>query len=83
LRPRERLTDERFDRLWEEIFAQEATGKLLLAWIAKEEQRSVLLLASQHALRSEISRTGLSASKTGASAPTPPRSRFARPIDAW
>ena len=34
-----------FTRMWDEILAQEATGELLAAWIAKEELRYLLALA--------------------------------------
>ncbi len=44
-----------YDRMWEEILAQEATGELLATWIAKEELRYLLALARQHAPRSEVS----------------------------
>jgi hypothetical protein len=50
LQARERLTTtEQFHRMWEEISAQEATGELLAAWIAKEELRYLLSLARQQA----------------------------------
>lgn len=39
LRGRERLSDQAFVRLWEQITAHEPTGQLLAAWIAKEELR--------------------------------------------
>jgi transposase len=55
VRARERLTTEQFNRMWEEILTQEATGELLAAWIAKEQLRFLLSLARQHAPRAEIS----------------------------
>ncbi len=55
LRARERLTSEQFNRMWEQILAQEATGELLAAWIAKEELRYLLALARTHPPRSEVS----------------------------
>ena len=45
LRARERLTHQQFTKMWDEILAQEATGELLAAWIAKEELRYLLALA--------------------------------------
>ena len=47
LRARERLTQQQFTKMWDEILAQEATGELLAAWIAKEELR-YLLVAGPH-----------------------------------
>ena len=55
LRGRERLSDQAYSRMWEEILAQDATGELLATWIAKEELRYLLALARTHAARSEIS----------------------------
>jgi transposase len=55
VRARERLTTEQFNRMWEEILTQEATGELLAAWIAKEQLRFLLSLACQHAPRAEMS----------------------------
>ena len=44
LRGRERLSDLAYARMWTEILAQETTGQLLAAWIAKEELRYLLAL---------------------------------------
>jgi hypothetical protein len=44
-----------FTRMWDEILAEEATGELLAAWIAKEELRYLLALARTGPARSEIS----------------------------
>ena len=55
LRGRERLSDQAYSRMWEEILAQDATGELLATWIAKEELRFLLSLARTRPPRSEIS----------------------------
>ena len=55
LRGRERLTDQAYARMWDEILAQEATGELLAAWIAREELRVLLALARTRPVRSEVS----------------------------
>ena len=54
LRARERLSDQAYARMWTEILAQEATGQLLAAWIAREELRYLLALARTSPARSEI-----------------------------
>ena len=58
LRARERLTSEQFNRMWEEILAQEATGELLAAWIAKDEVPPSFRTADP--LGSSPERTGVS-----------------------
>ena len=55
LRGRERLSDQAYARMWTEILAQESTGELLAAWIAKEELRYLLSLARTSPARSEVS----------------------------
>jgi transposase len=83
LRARERLTQEQFNRMWEEISAQEATGELLAAWIAKEELRYLLSLARTHAARSEISNRLFAFHDWCARADVPELTRLARTIEAW
>ena len=83
LRARERLTTEQFNRMWEEILTQEATGELLAAWIAKEELRYLLSLARQHALPSEISNRLFAFYDWCARADVPEVTTLARTIEAW
>jgi transposase len=83
LRARERLTAEQFHRMWEEISAQEATGELLAAWIAKGELRYLLSLARQHAPRAEISNRLFAFYDWCARADVPEVTRLARTIEAW
>jgi transposase len=83
LRARERLTAEQFNRMWEEISAQEATGELLASWIAKEELRYLLSLARTHAPRSEISNRLFAFYDWCARADVPEVTTLARTIDAW
>lgn len=83
LRARERLTTEQFNRMWEEIQQQEATGELLAAWIAKEELRYLLSAARTGAARSEISNRLYAFYDWCARAEVPEVTRLARTIEAW
>jgi transposase len=83
LRARERLTSEQYTRMWEEILAQEATGELLAAWIAKEELRYLLALARTHAARSEISARLFAFRDWCARADVPEVTILAKTIEAW
>ena len=83
LRARERLTTQQFHRMWEEISAQEATGELLAAWIAKEELRFLLSLARTRPPRSEISNRLFAFYDWCARADVPEVTRLARTIEAW
>ncbi len=42
LRARERLSDKSFTKMWNAIVAEDHTGQILSAWIAKEELRTLL-----------------------------------------
>jgi transposase len=42
LRGRERLSDKSFAKMWNAIVAEDDTGQILSAWIAKEELRTLL-----------------------------------------
>jgi transposase len=83
LRARERLTSEQFHRMWEEISAQEATGELLAAWIAKEELRFLLSLARTRPPRSEISNRLFAFYDWCARADVPEVTTLAKTIEAW
>jgi transposase len=83
LRARERLTSEQFNRMWEEILSQEATGELLATWIAKEELRFLLSLARTHAPRSEISNRLFAFYDWCARADVPEVTTLAKTIEAW
>ena len=83
LRARERLTSQQFTRMWDEILAQEATGELLAAWIAKEELRYLLALARTSPARSEISSRLFAFYDWCARADVPEVTTLARTIEAW
>jgi transposase len=83
LRARERLTTGQFTRMWDEIQAQEATGELLAAWIAKEELRYLLSLARQHAPRSEVSSRLFAFYDWCARADVPEVTTLAKTIENW
>jgi len=83
LRARERLTQQQFTRMRDEILAREATGELLAAWIAKEELRYLLALARTHAPRSEISGRLFAFYDWCARADVPEVTTLAKTIEAW
>jgi transposase len=83
LRGRERLSDQAYARMWEEILAQEATGQLLAAWIAKEELRYLLALARMNAPRSEVSSRLFAFYDWCARAAVPEVTTLAKTIEAW
>jgi len=83
LRARERLTEQQFTKMWEEILTQEATGELLAAWIAKEELRYLLALARMHAPRSEVSSRLFAFYDWCARADVPEVTTLAKTIEAW
>jgi transposase len=55
LTARERLSDERFARMWNEIEAADPSGQILAAYITKEELRAMLALARCRPTRDQIS----------------------------
>jgi transposase len=69
--------------MWDEILAQEATGELLAAWIAKEELRYLLALARTGPARSEISSRPFAFYDWCARADVPEVTTLARTIEAW
>jgi transposase len=83
LRARERLTEQAFTRMWEQILTQEATGELLATWIAKEELRYLLALARTLPPRSEISNRLFAFYDWCARADVPEVTTLARTIEAW
>ncbi|MGB6455888.1 MAG: ISL3 family transposase [Streptosporangiaceae bacterium] len=83
LRARERLTTVQFNRMWEEILTQEATGELLAAWIAKEELRFLLSLARTRPPRSEVSNRLFAFYDWCARADVPEVTTLAKTIEAW
>ena len=83
LRGRERLTEQQFTRMWEEILAKETTGQLLAAWIAKEELRFLLALARTRPPRSEISDRLFAFYDWCARADVPEVTTLAKTIEAW
>jgi transposase len=83
LRARERLTAEQFNRMWDDILSQEATGELLAAWIAREELRYLLSLARTRPPRSEISNRLFAFYDWCARADVPEVTTLVRTIEAW
>ena len=84
LRGRERLTPQQATPgCGTEILAQETTGELLAAWIAKEELRYLLALARTHPPRSEISSRLFAFYDWCARADVPEVTTLAKTIEAW
>ena len=83
LRGRERLSEQAFTRMWEQITAHEPTGQLLATWIAKEELRCLLALARTRPARSEISSQLFRFYDWCARADVPEVTRLAQTIEAW
>jgi transposase len=83
LRGRERLSDQAYARMWEEILAQETTGQLLATWIAKEELRYLLALARTQPARSQISNRLFAFYDWCARADVPEVTTLAKTIEAW
>ena len=54
LRGRERLSEQAFTRMWNDLIDAEPTGQLLAAWIAKEELRALLATARRGGQRHDI-----------------------------
>jgi transposase len=83
LRGRERLSEQAYDRMWEEILAKETTGQLLATWIAKEELRYLLALARTQPARSEVSNRLFAFYDWSARADVPEVTTLAKTIEAW
>jgi transposase len=83
LRGRERLPEQAFTRMWNDISAHEPTGQLLAAWIAKEELRCLLALARTRPARSDISNQLYRFYDWCTRADVPEVTRLARTIEAW
>jgi transposase len=54
LRARERMSEQSFAKMWNDIVGSEPTGQLLAAWIAKELLRDLLALAHTNPTRHQI-----------------------------
>jgi transposase len=55
LTARERLTPERFTKMWNQVSQADPSGQILAAYIAKEELRALLALAKRRPTREQIS----------------------------
>ena len=80
---RERLRPAALERMWNELLAHDPTGQILAAWIAKEELRTLLASAREHAAP-HIVRARLGAFYTWcASTNIPEVHRLASTIETW
>ncbi|GAB2954114.1 ISL3-like element ISMsm4 family transposase [Streptomyces pseudoechinosporeus] len=84
LRNREDLTDAEFERMWNPLLDQGPIGQaLLVAWIAKENLRTLLALARTCADRHRISQAKYKFLAWCADADLPEVRQLARVIDRW
>lgn len=80
---RERLTGQRFARMWNECLDADESGQILVAWIAKEELRSLLATAARGGNRSDISHRKYRFHAWCAHVDVPEVVTLAETIDTW
>ena len=83
LRGRERLRPEQFARMWNDLVDADPTSKILTAWIAKEELRTLLACARRGGHRHEISARLHRFNAWCADSRLPELHRLAATIEAW
>jgi transposase len=83
LRGYERLRPDQFARMWNELVDADASGKILTAWIAKEELRRLLACARSGGHRHEISTRLHRFNAWCADSRLPELERLAGTIEAW
>ena len=83
LRGYERLRADQFARMWNELTDADPSGKILTAWIAKEELRRLLACARRGGHRHEISARLHRFNAWCADSKLPELERLAGTIEAW
>ena len=83
LRGRERLSEQAFTRMWNDLIDAEPTGQLLAAWIAKEELRALLATARRGGQRHDIAHRLYRFYDWCARVDIPEVTTLATTIDAW
>jgi transposase len=83
LRGRERLRPDQFARMWNDLVDADPTSKILTAWIAKEELRTLLACARSGGHRHEVSARLHRFNAWCADSRLPELERLAGTIEAW
>ena len=83
LRGRERLSDKQFVKMWNDLVDGDDTGKILTAWIAKEELRTLLATARTGGQRHDVAHRLHRFNCWCATAGLPELERLATTIEAW
>ena len=77
------LTGAQFARMWNDLIDGDPSGQILTAWIAKEELRALLALASTGGQRHQVSHRLFRFHSWCADSKLPELERLAGTIDAW
>ena len=83
LRGRERLSEAQFTRMWNDLVDGDPTGKILTAWIAKEELRALLATARTGGQRHDVAHRLHRFNSWCADSGLPELQRLAGTIQAW
>jgi transposase len=83
LRGRERLSNTQFVKMWNDLVDGDATGKILTAWIAKEELRALLATARTGGQRHDVAHRLHRFNSWCATSGLPELERLAATIEAW
>jgi transposase len=83
LRGRERLSDNQFRKMWNDLIDGDATGQILPAWIAKEELRALLATARSGGQRHDVAHRLHRFNSWCAHSDLPELERLAGTIEAW
>jgi transposase len=83
LRGRERLSEAQFIRMWNDLIDGDPTGKILTAWIAKEELRALLATAQRGGQRHDVAHRLHRFNSWCADSGLPELERLAGTIEAW
>jgi transposase len=83
LRGRERMSEAQFIRMWNDLIDDDPTGKILTAWIAKEELQALLATAQRGGQRHDVAHRLHRFNSWCASSGLPELERLASTIEAW
>lgn len=83
LRGRERLSEAQFIRMWSDLFDGDPSTKILTAWIAKEELRTLLATARQGGQRHDVAHRLHRFNSWCANSGLPELERLAGTIETW
>jgi transposase len=83
LRGRERLSDQQFIRMWNDLIDGDATGQILTAWIAKEELRALLATAKRGGQHHDVTHRLHRFNSWCADSNLPELERLAGTVEAW